>query len=138
MLIDETLSNLRAAIAALRAKDPRLDAHLSGNTPEISIAPGEKAWAPPVVGSPQWFLDEIREHFGQDRTDYEVDELCGLKVIQREELSEPVLVFSDGSWYTIVPEWARRTAEQIQKEDFERRVRSAEVGAGVVAAAPAG
>lgn len=84
-------------------------------------------WLPPVVGSPIWFLEEVAEAYGQARTDYLVDELCGVKVVQREELSEPVLVFPDGKWYTIVPEWARRTAEQIASEDASRRLGAAKV-----------
>jgi hypothetical protein len=127
LLIDETISNLQTALTALRAEDPRLDAHLNGNTPEVSIAPGEKAWAPPVLGSPQWFLDEVREHYGQARTDYEVDELCGLKVIQREDLSEPIIVRADGSWFRVVPAWARKAAAELQAEQFARRVTEATV-----------
>jgi hypothetical protein len=125
LLIDETISNLRTALAALRQEDARLDAHLNGNTPEVNIAPGEKAWAPPVLGSPQWFLDEVREHYGQTGTDYEVDELCGLKIIQREELSEPIIVRADGSWFRVVPAWARKAAAELQAEEFARRVTGA-------------
>lgn len=85
-------------------------------------------WLPPVIGSPSWFLEEVAEAYGQGRTDYLVDELCGLKVIQRDELSEPLLVMPDGKTYTIVPEWARRTAEQIASDDARRRLSSAPAG----------
>ena len=132
MLLDETLANLQTALALMSESDPRLHAHLhpvpegeedgcpnDDTADELAAA---RAWCPPVVGSPQWFLDEVREAYGQGRTDYEVDELCGLKVVQRDELSEPILVLADGRWYNILPDWARRTAERIEAEDTRRRL----------------
>lgn len=130
MLVDETIQNIQKALAHFRKLDPRLDAHLNGAplppaqqaaVAEGEVAPLPEAFAPPVIGSPMWFLEEVAEHFGQARTDYLVDEIAGIKVIQREELSEPVLVMADGKFYTVVPEWARKTAQQLQAEDEQRR-----------------
>lgn len=130
MLVDETLANVKKALAHFAQSDPRLAAHLAGAPlppdPEpVAVAEGQvkplpQAFVPPVIGSPLWFLEEVCRAYGQERTDYLVDELCGLKVIQREELSEPLLVMPDGKYYTIVPEWARKTAEQLQVEEMQR------------------
>jgi len=144
MIVDETIANLQAALRALSEKDPQLVAHLAGpadrslldavagafwNAPtagEVQLL-AQAAWLPPVIGSPVWFLEEVAEAYGQGRTDYLVDELCGLKVIQREELSEPLLILADGKHYTIVPEWARRTAKQLDAEDFARQAAAGRV-----------
>lgn len=149
MIVDETLFNLKAALGKLAESDPRLAKYLelqaepAANDPvgeavaaAIANVPTEGQvsllaqadWLPPVIGSPLWFLEEVAEAYGQGRTDYLVDELCGIKVIQREEMSEPQLIMPDGKHYTIVPEWARRTAEQIASEDFARRVAPAPTG----------
>lgn len=132
MLVDETLANIKAALTHWRASDPRLDAHLNGaplpDAAASDVADGvvtpPPAWFPPVIAAPQWFLDEVREAYGQTRTDYEVDELCGLKVIQSDKFGEPIVVQANGNHYTVVPEWARRTAAQLQAEDAARQARA--------------
>jgi hypothetical protein len=143
MLVDETITNIQRALAHFRALDPRLDEFLNAKVDvDIGLAEAgvaaiqnvasdaqivqlqQAGWMPPVIGAPTWFLEEVATTFGQERTDYHVDQLCGLKVIQRDELSEPLIVLQDGKHYAVVPDWARRAAEQLQAEEAARVARA--------------
>jgi hypothetical protein len=143
VLVDESIENIQKALAHFRTLDPKLDDFLSGKVDvdvglvEVDrmhthdkhgdaypVSPQHPAWLPPVIGAPTWFLEEVATTFGQDRTDYHVDQLCGLKVIQRDELSEPLIVLQDGKHYAVVPDWARKAAEQLQAEEVARVARA--------------
>jgi len=88
MIVDESIANISNVVEHLRSSDPTFTD------------------ATPVIGMPMWFLDEVREAFGAG-PDELVDEIHGIKIIQREELSEPVVISGGGQTFPVLPGWAR-------------------------------
>lgn len=95
MLLDETLANIEAGVAALKNTNPAYDLE------------------PAVIASPLWFLEAVAHAHAdkaEEPTDL-VDQIHNCKVIQNEAYQEPVLVAGDGRLYPVLPVWARNKPE---------------------------
>ena len=98
-VITDTIANIKRAYDHFRKQDPDFD-----TKPQ------------PVIGCPQWFLDEVRALYNVEEPDVLVDQIHGMYIIQRPELSEPILVLADGRYVNVVPAWARTIAAHSQAQ----------------------
>jgi len=96
-VIPSTLANIKRAYTYFRALDPEFD-----NKPQ------------PVIGCPLWFIEEVQSLYGKDPKEDILDQIHGMMVIERAEISEPLMILADGRFVNVVPRWARAIATHLQ------------------------
>lgn len=98
-MIPSTLRNIERAKKFFADQDPDFD-----TKPQ------------PVVGCPLWFIDEVQALYGHDPKEFVLDYIHGMRVIERSELSEPLVILADGRYCNVVPTWARNIATHLQAQ----------------------
>ena len=98
-MITDTIANIKRAYEHFRKLDPDFD-----TKPQ------------PVIGCPAWFLEEVRTLYNVNEPDVLVDQIHGMFIIERQELSEPLLILADGRYVNVVPAWARTMAAHAQAQ----------------------
>ena len=93
------IANVQHALQALKEK---IEPHKWAETPL------------PVIASPGWFLEQVREEMGVE-PGFEPDSIHGCHVTRVDTLNEPMLVDHDGRMYAILPKWMR-ASERSQAE----------------------
>lgn len=91
MIIDESLANIERCVRNLRENDPHFETK------------------PPIVASPQWWIDEVKVAFKEKMTEAtdEIEQIHGVRLLLRAELQEPFVISGGGKVYPVLPGWAR-------------------------------
>lgn len=96
MIVDESIVIIERTTKHLAEHDPDYAQH------------------PAVIAAPGWWLEKVKAYAGAGGTDQEVEEVCGCKVVRKEELEGPTLIAHDGRIWNLLPTWLRPSQAREQ------------------------